>query len=74
MKLRETMAAYVADKREPRRVLPANGICPATGLPHYVCHCDNHRCGDCGRRWSQRESLDNFTCQCRANRRKNRGL
>jgi len=70
------MAAYVAEKRVPRVVLPSNGICPASKLPYWNCHCDNHRCGDCGRRWNQRDahgaSPDFVTsCQCERNRRRN---
>lgn len=76
MKQREAMAAHVAYKRVARVVLPANGHCPATGFYYFECRCDNHRCGDCGRRWSQRSehgtSVDLVNgCQCERNRRRN---
>jgi hypothetical protein len=76
MNRREAMAAYVVSKREPRVVLPSNGICPMSRLPYFSCRCDNHRCGDCGRRWSQRSAHGStpdliYTCQCERNRRLN---
>jgi len=76
VRLREAMATYVASKRTPRVVLPSNGICPDSKLPYYVCRCNNHRCGDCGRRWSQRSEHGTspdlvLGCQCERNRRRN---
>ena len=69
MKQREAMAGYVASKRTPRVRLPRNGLCPNSAGPLYWfdCRCDNHRCGECGRRRSQRPS-PTAPCPCKANR------
>lgn len=76
MKRREATAAYVASKRMSRVSLPSNGICPASRLPYFVCNCDNHRCGLCGRRESQRDERRSvpgllYNCPCERNRRQN---
>lgn len=70
------MSGYVAAKRILRVRLPSNGICPSSNRYHWNCRCDNHRCGICGRRWSQRSEHDIshaliLGCQCERNCRRN---
>lgn len=75
MKRREALATHVVSKRTARSVLPANGICPTSRHYYFECCCDNHPCGMCGRRWSQRSEHGAYHlskgCQCERNRRRN---
>lgn len=43
--------------------LHSNSTCPTTGLYHYSCQCNRHRCGRCGRRTSQQERRAG-QCRC----------